>query len=544
MGRLLGGTVLVLLVGTLFAAGGAAAEEATFLEEVDAMLDRVANARANASAGDVSGAEDEARAARDHLQNAEELDVVNGTGPLAASLDVLAERAREGNATDVATQAVALEARTLALLANATVEGNLGLERTDRWIGDHLAAPGRLTPPAARPVVESDTAHDREAALDALLADRVLEEVAAAEALSLQGNPSASTHAERARLLWGHLGERIQGAVDEPAARSLDRAMANLSTGLDDVEAGRSGLAEVTGPLTAVAYHRSIDRIEAIAATLERVLFLAERTMDTEPDHAETLFEHSVQLYRNHRAHLLRHGERGTQPTDRAFQALAPAVQQGSHQEAEEAVATAARELRASTSLGHGLRFTLQDIEAESNAQNRVPLGFANTGLEGIASYRVVLTFDPAQLALADVEPVWAPANTTVEHADGRVAIEADGPPAFGRTHLATLVTDLGPGQEPVTIDVAETRFRTPAGHPELVASVENGSLVPKGTTPSDGGGGHDHEHGGHDHGGDQADTAGGEPDPREGSREAPLGPTAALAGILVAAARRRSARR
>jgi hypothetical protein len=510
MGRWLGIAAVALVMMAVVAVSPDASAEASTLEEIDEGFAAIEAARAHAANANASQAEERAQSAQEAFEHAVTQNGHNDAPAVLEAVDGFVNETGKENATtaSIVTAAVGVEAQALDLLVaddatNYSTRSGPGPNETLAWLADR-ADPRTVPAPANGTVGMVEGVHSRRAAIDALLAARVLEEVAAAEVLALQGTPGAHDHADRAKLLWDALGPRLSAALEQDVARGLDEGIGNLSTRLDDVQAGQGDLVEITGPLTAVTYHRSIDRLTGIVASIEGPLFLALRTMDTEPDRSERLLEDTEQHYRNHRVNFLRHGDRGTLPTDRAFETVLRTLGNGTTEELATAIEDAVTEMHESAKVGYGLRFTVRDTEWDGASTEQIPVGLTNTGLEGIEGYRVALRFNSSNVNVTDVEMVWAERNASVERAEGKVVLAADGPKAFGGTHLATLSVQPRADTADAAIRVSEHTFDTPEGAEAIVAEVEGAELSFGGSGPSSGEEDQDHDHGvGGDHHGD-----------------------------------------
>lgn len=543
--------VLALLTGGLAGSVQASTTGETAIGQLDATFASIEAARAAAAQEDRAQAHDHARTARAVLENATEPGSNATDGLLEAADRLVNLTASNGTLpVEVANQAVRIEAHAITWILDEAAanrsNASHALDEGIAWLADRLDAPGREV--AFDPMNDSASlasSHAREGALDALLAARVLEETAAAEALALQGNAFARHHAQRAGDLWAAVQPRLTDRVDEQTAQHLAEGLGNLTTRLESVQAGSGDLAGLTGPLTAITYHRSIDRLEGITGTTESALYLGDRTIEIETSHGEALVSAAQQFYRNHRPNYLRHGEGGVEETDEGFKGVILALENRTEQSLGEAAASAVEALHDSAHLGPGLRFEVGDLQSAEDGPGEIQLGFLNTGLEGLGAYRVVLEYDPGHLDVTDVEPGWAADNATVDTEEGRIAIETHGsPPAFGRVLAASLTVERLDENGTSQVEVVDHRFETPAGASALVGSVQDAQLGdPSEDSGSSSDDGHHHDHGsdgqdqgagdGHDH--DHASEDEGSPPSAAGADEVPA-LEATLAALVVAA--------
>lgn len=464
---------------------------------LDAVLDDLVAAARALDAGNASDAADLVDDARARFD-----DEVAPAGPAnaTAAADALDALADETDPVAFRTGLVRFEAEVLALaaadadalLADGDHTGALAWVRAAR---DRVEAPGRSLPFAG---VEADLSNGTapspvrlRAAMDAAAAFRLHEEVSAAEVLHVAGVGNATPHLDRAGALWERVARgRAEAALPDPVFQALDANMTSLANRVASLGGGGgdSGDGEtplelrgVRGPLTAMAYHRSISALDEVAAGVEAALYFLHRTTRTDPEREEAALEGFVADAARHRRFLFLKGEGSTVALDRAVADLEAAVGEGRGQAAVDgAVADTADALRAMALLDYGLVLKVEFAAVRADRVHRLDVALLRPPLEGLSSYEADLAYDPSVVAVVDIRPLGFDGGFERVLDPGRALFGGSADPPFtGGAVVAQLhVTATGPPGAATALDVTELTVTTSAGEDARVFRVRDGQAT------------------------------------------------------------------
>lgn len=450
--------------------------------------------------GDEAGASDHVEAARTAWQDRFRAHSAEGvpTGAADAALDAMAD---ESDPVRFRTLLVRFEA-ALFEVAVGNVEAALEAGEADGDGGgtvDHAAAhawllaarrlvdqPGRMLPfdaPLSALAAERDPSPTAvAAALDAAAAFRLLEEVQAADDLHALGeDPAWSLHVDRGRPWWNATRPRAEAVLPPAAFGALDRNMSKLEAVIEAMSRDAPPpLPGVRGPLTSMAYHRSIERLDEVGAGVEAGLFGLHRALHRDPLRADARWDAFLADYARHRSFLVLVGE-GQAPTLDAAVLDVNASRPDGTSAVDDAVAHAARTLRDAALLEYGLVLKVEVGAVRTDRVHRYQVTLLRPPLEGLRSYAVDLAWDPAVVEVRDVEPLRFDANfSAVIDADvGQAAFGGaePGPDGFrtGAVVAHLRLTAVGqPGQE-TALNATATTFTTTRGEAAEVFFVRDG---------------------------------------------------------------------
>lgn len=449
--------------------------------------------------------------------------VVPAEGPRRV-LDDLANTTEPGPFRD---RLVAFEAALFELVAR-NVDAHLedgSLDAARAWLLAGRAtvdAPGRRLPYERVLVALAGNATpartDVDAALDATAAFRLLASVQSADDLQAVADPGWRAHADRAQSWWGVVEPRARRRLPDEAFSALAGNVSRLEDRLADRDEP-GPLPSIRGPLTALAYHRSIERLDEVGAGVEAGIFALHRTVQRDPSAVPARRQAFLADYGRHRAFLGVAGEGDIRPLDRAVLALNRSVADGSG--VGQATADAADELRRVALLDYGVVLEVEHLAVRTDRVHRADVRLMRPPLAGLGAYEVQVTYDPSVVRLESVDPLAFESGFSETARDGNVTFggEAD---RFTRGAVVAQLHLLGVGEPGAStgLNVTSRSFTRVDGEPAQVFLVRDGQATVAEILVDDGG--------------DGADDGSGSPLP------APGAVLAGLAAALAALGRRR----
>lgn len=344
---------------------------------------------------------------------------------------------------------------------------------------DRVLAPlaGNGTPPRA----------DVDAALDATAAFRLLEQVQTADDLQAVDHPAWRVHADRAATWWGVVEPRARRRLPDEAFSALQGNISRLEDRLADRDEP-GPLPSIRGPLTALAYHRSIERLDEVGAGVEAGIFALHRTVHRDPSVVPERRQAFLADYGRHRAFLGVGGEGDIRPLDQAVLALNRSVADRSG--VGQATADAADELRRVALLDYGVVLKVEPLAIRTDRVHQAKVTLLRPPLGGLASYEVTIGFDPGVASVEDVTARAVQRNFSWSRGDGTVTFggEAD---RFTRGAIVAHLHLLGVGEPGAStgLNVTSHRFERVDGEPAHVFFVRDGQATVAEILDDDGGG-------------------------------------------------------
>lgn len=471
-----------------------------------ALFDDLARAARALDGGNGTAAREAVASARDRFNTSIAPASTADPEAMRAALDALDDPVDAGDATALRTAVVAVEAELLALAAANVGDAAPGNEAAvAAWLAatkGRVDAPGRVLPDDGSDGPQAGADPDPDAVLDAVLAHRLLEEVAAAKAARLHdplGSTVASVHVDRALALWPVVRPRANATLPPAAFDLLDGAMAELDARVADLSPGdAAGLDDVQGPLTVLAYRRAAGAVDIVAAGVEGALFAAHRAWADGAPAADALFEAAFQAYYRHRAFLFREGEAGVGAVDDAIESLDSSVEEGLVPFIEEGVRGTAAALRETALLGYGLVVKVEQVVVSPGDRGPIRVALFHAPVEGVASFELTLGYDPAVAAVRDVRPgrlsdgfAWEDRGSAPSTGAGSAELVLSGgadPPFVGSAMLATVEVEArGAPADQTALRVAAWRFTAGSGDRADVLLLRDGSLRVGGAPSDDG---------------------------------------------------------
>lgn len=489
------GPVAVVLALVLLAA---APPPAAATHPVDAPLagdgplpieDLVAAARA-LDRGETGAAQGHVASARDVWDDRFAAHSADGVPTAAAdtALDALAE---ETDPVRFRTRLVRFEAALLTVAAgNVEAALDAGDPATARaWLrAAHrlVDQPGRSLPfagPLADLAAGQNASRTAVAtALDAAAAFRLLGEVQAADDLRAVGEVDWPVHARRAGHWWNATRPRAAAVLPAGAFDALDANMTRLADVLEAMEEP-AALPGVRGPLTAMAYHRSIERLDEVGAGVEAGLFGLHRAAHRDPAAVPARWQAFLADYARHRGFLLLQGEGEPATLDAAVLGVNASLANGAAA-VDDAVRHAARLLRDAALLEYGIVLKVETGAVRTDLLHRYEVTLLRPPLEGLRSYRATVAWDPAVVEVQGVDHrrFSTDFDATLDASNAVVTFGGTQPGPTGFTGGAVVghlrLTGVGEPGERTGLNVTDAAFTTVRAEAAEVFFVRNGSAT------------------------------------------------------------------
>lgn len=429
---------------------------------------------------------DDGAAARAHVDDArrvfEDGYANHSLVPADAPRGVLDELANTNESGPFRDRLVAFEAALFELIA-ANVDAHLdngSLAEARAWLLAGRAmvdAPGRRLPydRALAPLADGSAPPraDVATALDATAAFRLLEAVQTADDLQAIDDPAWRVRADRAATWWQVVEPRARARLPEAAFDALSSNISRLEARLADRDEP-GPLPAIRGPLTALAYHRSIERLDEVAAGVEAGIFALHRTVRQDPLAVSDRRQAFLEDYRRHRQFLGIAGEGDIRPLDRAVLALNRSAANRSG--VGQAAADAADELRRVGLLEYGIVLEVQHLAIRTDRVHQAQIRLLRPPLQGLVGYEVAIAYDPAVASVENVTARRFERNHSWSTADGTVIFggEAD---RFANGAIVAHLHLLGVGEPGTSTDlnVTSRSFTRDDGEPAEVFLVRDG---------------------------------------------------------------------
>lgn len=476
---------------------------------------------------------DDADAARDHVADArrvfEDGYANHSLVPADTPRGVLDELANTNESGPFRDRLVAFETALFELVAS-NVDAHLdngSLQDARAWLLAGRAmvdTPGRRLPydrPLASLADGSAPARaDVQTALDATAAFRLLEVVQTADDLQAADDPAWRVHADRAASWWQVVEPRARARLPDAAFDPLSSNVSRLEDRLADRDEP-GPLPSIRGPLTALAYHRSIERLDEVAAGVEAGIFALHRTVRQDPLAVPDRREAFLADYGRHRQFLGVVGEGDIRPLDREVLALNRSAANLSG--VGQAAADAADELRRVGLLDYGIVLEVQHLAIRTDRVHQAQIRLLRPPLQGLSGYEVTIGYDPAVASVENVTARRFERNHSWSAAGGTLTFggEAD---RFTQGAIVAHLHLLGVGEpgSSTGLNVTSRSFTRVDGEPAEVFFVRDGQATVAEILVDDG------------------DDDGGDGDGSGSPLPAPGAVLAALAVVLAALGRRR----
>lgn len=313
-------------------------------------------------------------------------------------------------------------------------------------------------------------------AFDAAAAFRMLEEVQSADDLQAAGDPAWGVHVDRARIWWDLVRPRARDRLPPAASSALEGNVTRLASLLSQRDEP-GPLPGIRGPLTALAYHRSIERLDEVGAGVEAGIYGLHRTVHRDPPAVPVRREAFLADYGRHRQFLGIGGEGPIQPLDRAVLALNRSVANGTG--VARATGEAADRLREVALLEYGVVLKVDHLAVRHDRVHKGKVTLLRPPLEGLASYRVRIAYDPGTVAVVEVEPRRFARNFSHDVRNGTVAFGGEEERFASGAHVALLHLEaVGDPLEKTGLNVTFHRFTTVHGEEAEVLLVRDGAAT------------------------------------------------------------------